>query len=143
MDLRFVELLLKSGANPNYVVEEHEDLKGRSYFATSPLLKATQFSLVLVKLLIRSGADPNIKIGKYKVSALKSAVSGYDKFVITNYLIDSGKVNVHDPLFINGRDTNYIQHYIKTYMNGEEEVAERRLLLEKLEKLGVNFSEKK
>ncbi|MFV0531912.1 MAG: hypothetical protein ACK5MD_10815 [Flavobacteriales bacterium] len=46
IDLRYIDLLLQYGANPNYVVEENlTDEKGHSYVATSPLIEASKLDL--------------------------------------------------------------------------------------------------
>ncbi|EIM72006.1 ankyrin [Nitritalea halalkaliphila LW7] len=79
IDLRYVKLLLKYGANANYTVEEdHTDEKGRSYMATSPLMEASKLDLEMVKLLIKAGADPHKKVKTKSKNSLFIDINGYE-----------------------------------------------------------------
>lgn len=115
---QYAELLLKYGANPNYVLEEDfTNEEGNYVMAASPLTRASGLDLSIVKLLISNGANADKRVGGE--IPLASAVSSR-KFDIIWYFIDTLKVDVHQPMQINDKDTLYIQDYIKLYMPFEE-----------------------
>lgn len=165
IDLRYIELLLQYGADPNYTVEEDlTDEKGRSYMATSPLMEASRLDLAMVKLLIKAGADPYKKLKQNQETPFASSVlsGNYD---ISNYFIDSLKVDVKQPMAVviqkpsNKLVEFYIQDYVvnkflKAKLIGDKEEMERLKsenpkmeeanqagweFIEKLESMGVDF----
>ncbi|WNJ17203.1 hypothetical protein [Pontibacter sp. G13] len=167
IDQRYPELLLKYGADPNYAVErDFTDELGYFQHATSPIMEAVQYEIGLVKLLIQYGADPHKGIEQNKAIPLKSAITGFrNKFVVSNFLIDSLGVDVHQPLCevlrqpSNQLVTFYIQDYavnkftqaqlmkdsakvaklIELHPGIKEANNERWAFIEKLQKLGVDF----
>lgn len=165
IDLRYIELLLQYGANPNYVVEENlTDEKGRSYMATSPLMEASRLDLGMVKLLIKAGADPYKKLEQNQKTPFSQSLSG-NKFDIANYFIDSLKVDVKQPMAIviqkpsNKEVEFYIQDYVvnkflNAKLTGNTEEMERLKkenpkmeeanqegweFIQKLKSMGVDF----
>lgn len=159
IDLRYIELLLQYGANPNYTVEEDfTDEKGHYHMATSSLMEASKLDLELVKLLIKAGVDPYKKLKQdEKTSFANSALSGnYD---ISNYFIDTLNVDVKQPMRVRKNDSLYIQDYIvnkflKAKLTGNKEEMEKLKsenpkmeeanqagweFIEKLESMGVDF----
>lgn len=148
-DNRYVELLLKHRADPDYAVEEEfTDQKGHHHMATSPLIKASSLNLELVKLLIKNGADPYKKIGIKKISPFKEALES-SKFDIINYFIDTLKVDVFAPLYIREKDSLFIQDLAVNKLTlaklrGEnveigEANKERWEFIKKLQGIGVDF----
>lgn len=148
IDLRYIELLLEYGANPNYVVEEKiTDEEGISYMPTSPLIQASSLSLDMVKLLIKAGADPYKKLKENQKAPFSESLSG-NKFDIIYYFIDSLGVNLKEPLYVvNQKPSNeivefYIQDYIEIhmgYVEGTEAYIKKQQLIQKLESMGVDF----
>ena len=163
IDLRYIKLLLKKGANPNYAVEEDfTDEKGHYQRTASPLIEASSLDLSMVKLLIKAGADPHKKLAQYQESALRSAL---DKIEIANYFIDSLNVNVKEPLLIikqedSGKilvyhiqdfvvnefilakirgDKKEIAEFKKESVGIEEANSKKWKLIQKLDSMGVDF----
>lgn len=150
IDLRFIKLLLKKGANPNYVVEyDFKDTLQNYHMATSPIYEASAIDLNMVKLLIQSGANPYKKLNQNKSSPFSNSLKGFkNKFEIINYYIDTLKVDVKEPMcIVNRESTNeqvelYIQDYISKFMSYEkksEGFEEKQKLINKLESVGVDF----
>jgi ankyrin repeat protein len=164
-DLRYLEVLLKFGADANYTIEnDFVNEKGYHVLATSPLMEASTLDLELVKLLVRYGADPNKKLGDKQISAFSQAVRRGNIDII-NYYIDSLKADVHQPMSVvfkkpgNTKVTYYIQDYVvnrftKAKLMGNNDEVERLkdsyegieeanhnlwLLIMKLERMGVDF----
>lgn len=137
-DLRYMQLLLDYGADPNYAVDEEIiDEYGVNQEPITPLMKASTLSFDMVKLLLKYGADPYRKVGRHKTSAFRSSFMGNpDREVIINYYIDTLKVDVKEPFFIrdNG-DTLYIQDYVNRFIHDES----RERIIRKLEGMGVDF----
>lgn len=138
-DLRYMQLLLDYGADPNYAVEEeiiNDD--GVHQKKTSPIMEASTLSLDMVKLQIKYGVDPYKQIGKNKESAFGRSIyyGNINKYEIINYYIDSLNVDVKAPIYVRANgDTLYIQDYIK-----KDSHDPRMLELKvKLEKMGVDF----
>jgi hypothetical protein len=102
IDLRFIELLLQKGADPNYAIEKNfVNEKGNRNFATSAIHKASKLDLGMVKLLIEYGADPYKKLEQYQNSPFYEALTGFgNKIEICNYFIDSLGVNIKEPLAV-------------------------------------------
>lgn len=95
---KYVELLLSLGANPNYALEKnYTDEKGRSYFASSPLIEASKIDLEMVKLLIRYGANPLVRLDSNAVSPLSTALLAM-KYDIAIFYIDSVKMDLSEPV---------------------------------------------
>lgn len=165
IDLRYIELLLQHGANPNYIVEENlTDEKGRSYMATSPLIEASKLDLEMVKLLIKAGADPYKKLKQNQKAPFSNSLAG-SKFDIANYFIDSLRVDVKEPLsvVIQQPSNKLVEFYIQDYVmnkflkakltnniaemenlkkenpNIEEANREGWEFVQKLESMGVDF----
>lgn len=165
IDLRYVELLLQYGANPNYTVEEDfTDEKGHYQRGTSAIHEASRLDLGMVKLLIKAGANPYKKMEKNQKTPFLQSLSG-NKFDIANYFIDSLKVDVKEPMAIviqkpsNKEVEFYIQDYVvnkflKAKLTGnademkklkkenpkmEEANQEGWEFIQKLESMGVDF----
>jgi hypothetical protein len=142
IDNRYIELLLQYGADPNYVIEnDFTNEKGYSIRATSPLVEASSLNLEAAKFLIKHGADPNKRIGKSQSIGLTSALS-MRKFEIINYYIDTLGIDVHQPIQIRKNDTLFVQDFVKKFMNfkeGSEGYEQRQKLVQKLERMGVDF----
>jgi len=151
IDLRYIELLLASGADPNYTVHNrHTDEKGRSYWPTSPLIRASKLDLEMVKLLINAGADPHKRLEYDNSTTFTASLTGFkNKFEIINYYIDSIGVDVFEPLAVVTRRPGnevvkyYIQDFIDRYpyKPGTESYIKKQELISKLENMGVNFDE--
>jgi hypothetical protein len=161
IDLRYIELLLQFGANPNYMVEDDfTDKKGHYHMATSPLIEASKLDLKMVKMLIKAGADPYRKLKKNQETPFTSSLRGFkNKFKIASYFIDSLEVEVTQPLSVIDNDSLYIQDYVvnsflkarlmdnieemrklkKENPNIEEANRENWAFVQKLEKTGVDF----
>lgn len=167
IDLRYIELLLKYGANPNYSVEEDfTDEKGHYQRATSAIHKASRIDLGMVKLLIKYGADPYKKLKQHQDPPFYEALTGFgNRIEISNYFIDSLKVNIKEPLAIfENKETKkknvlYIQDvvvnkFLKAKLNGNTEEMEKLKeenpniekanqkdweFIQKLEKMEVDF----
>lgn len=144
IDNRYIQLLLQYGADPNYAIEEDfVDEKGHHHYATTALMEASRINLDMVKILIRGGADPYKKLGSRERTPFSIAIVGNkDRFIISNYYIDSLKVDVHKPMNIRGKDTIYIQDYIRKYMaykEGTESDNKKIEFIKKLESMGVDF----
>jgi hypothetical protein len=114
IDLRYIELLLKYGANPNYVVEEDfTDEKGHYQKATSPLMEASKLDLGMVKLLIKAGANPYKKLKQSQQTPFYAALTGFkNKVEISNFYIDSLKVNLSEPVAIFEDEETSMQNII-------------------------------
>lgn len=165
IEAKYVALLLAKGANPNYAVEkDFVDKKGHSHMAKSSLTEAAKLNLELVKLLIKAGANPYKEFAHDGKTPFGSALRGFkDKFIISNYFIDSLKVDVFAPLYKGTEDSLYIQDYVinkytKAKLNGDKKtltnlISENKdidianqegwLFIKKLESLGVNFKDYK
>ncbi|MEO1413564.1 MAG: hypothetical protein AAFW73_27065 [Bacteroidota bacterium] len=92
-------------------------------------------------MLIKHGADPNKKLGKRQLALLGEAI-GASKFDIIDYLIDDIGLDVNQPMRVRKNDSLFIQDYIKKFMNyqeGSEGDKNKQKLIEKLERLGVDF----
>ena len=165
IDLRFMDLLLQKGANPNYVLEkDFTNEKGICQRATSAIHQASGLDLDMVKLLIRYGADPYHKLEQYKHPPFYNSLLG-SEFDISNYFIDSLKVNIKEPIFIVLQEPEnkvveyYLQDeivtkYTKAKLKGDtptierlekenpeigEASQERWKFIKKLESMGVDF----
>ena len=163
-DNRYIELLLKYGADPNYAVEnDFTNEKEHRIQAKSPLMEASTLDLEAVKILIENGADPHKKFDDQSTGFTKAVRRG--KIEIMNYYIDSLKVDVHQPMRIvirkpkNDKVTYYIQDYIvnkftkarlmgdtdemlkfkREYEGIEEANEELWQFIKKLEGMGVDF----
>lgn len=152
IDLRYISLLLKYGANPNYVVEnDFTDKEGNYYMATSALHEASMLDIAMVKILIKAGANPYKRIEQNQSTPFSSALKGFkNKFEIINYYIDSLDVNVKAPLSIVNRQPSnelvelYVQDYINkffAYEQGTDGYIKTQKLIKKLESKGVNFKD--
>ncbi|MEL6639562.1 MAG: hypothetical protein AAFR05_22640, partial [Bacteroidota bacterium] len=67
---------------------------------------------------------------------------GASKFDIIDYLIDDIGLDVNQPMRVRKNDSLFIQDYIKKFMNyqeGSEGDKNKQKLIEKLERLGVDF----
>lgn len=164
IDKRYVEGLLKYGADPNYAVDKHFiNDKTHRIMATSPLMEASSLDLDIVKMLVKNGANPNKKLDDQSTGFSRAVRRR--KIDIINYYIDSLGVDVHQPMRVvtrkpsNKEVTYYIQDYIvnkytkakligdvaemerlKKQNAGIEEANERLWqLIQKLESMGVDF----
>lgn len=164
-DNRYVEELLRYGADPNYAVEEDfTNEKGYRIRATSPLIEASKLNVEAVKLLIAHGANPNKRLAENQATGFSVAVRR-GKIDVINYYLDSLGVNVHQPMsIVNRKPKNekvkyFIQDYIvnkftkarlmgdtaeierlKQENEGIEEANEELWqLIQKLEDMGVDF----
>lgn len=165
IDLRYIKLLLEKGADPNYVVEyDFIDDERNNHMATSPLHEASSLDLKMVKLLIKAGAFPNQKLKQNQRTPFSNSVS-FGKYDISNYFIDSLKVNIHEPMAVIMQNNSnevvelYIQDEVvnkftlakikgdkkaienlkENYKKIEEDNSERWMFIQKLENLGVDF----
>lgn len=137
-DLRYMQLLLDYGADPNYAVEEeiiNDD--GVHQEQISPLMKANTLNLDMVKLLIKYGADPYKRVGENRINPIRNAFWGnHNKYEIIDYYIDTLEVNIKDYIYITtNKDTLYIQDMINKRLHDPKMLE----LKEKLEKMGVDF----
>lgn len=164
IDNRYVEGLLKYGADPNYSVDEDFITEnGDRVVGKSPLIEASSLDLETVKMLVNGGADPNKKLADQSTGFSKAVRRG--KVDIINYYIDSLAVDIHQPMRVVTRKpsnkdvTYYIQDYIvnkftKAKLKGdvtemerlknqnagiEEANEELWQLIQKLERMGVDF----
>lgn len=121
IDLKYIKLLLRKGAHPNYVIEnDFTDDQGNYHTATSALIEASTLDLSIVKTLIKAGADPYKKLNQNSKSPFSNSLQGdsSNKFEVANYFIDSLKVNLEEPIAIysqqpsNKEVTIYIQDEI-------------------------------
>lgn len=165
IELKYIQTLLKYGADPNCRLEEDIiDIKKRHHFASSPLAKAARLDINLVKTLVRGGADPKLKLKQNQSSAFSNALES-SKFDIINYFIDSIGVDLKIPLFVVSQkpDNKVVEYYIQDYVvnkyihayifNETEKIDEyKRInpqieeankegirLVNKLEKMGIDF----
>lgn len=165
IDLRYMELLLQKGANPNYALEkDFTNEKGIYQRATSAIHEASKLDLGMVKLLIKYGADPYKKLEQHQNPPFYHSLSGTE-FDISNYYIDSLKVNISEPLAIfENEDTKkknvvYIQDvvvnkFLKAKLQGNTAEMERLKsenpkieeanqngweFIQKLERMGIDF----
>ena len=139
-DLRYMQLLLEYGADPNYAIEEDfVNVLGHSQHIASPLILASDLNLDMVKLLIKYGADPYKRLGQSQSTGFESALMGnINKYKIINYYIDSLHIDVKAPMYIRPiGDTLYIQDYVRKFSFEKEE--EGLEIKRKLEKMGVDF----
>lgn len=172
LDLRYIKLLLDKGADPNYAVEnDFTDQEGNYHMATSPLHEASQIDLKMVKILINAGADPFFKLEQDQSTPFSNSLQGgsNNKFDVANYFIDSLNVNLTEPISIHlqqptnaevlfyiqdeivntftlakiNNNTREIDKLIKENSAIEDVNAERWKLIEKLERLGVDFKNHK
>jgi hypothetical protein len=102
IDLRYIHLLLQKGANPNYALErDFTNEKGIYQRATSAIHEASKLDLGMVKLLIKYGGDPYKKLAQYQNPPFYNALTGFgNRIEISEYFIDSLKVNINEPLAI-------------------------------------------
>jgi len=102
IDLRYVDLLLQKGANPNYALEkDFTDENGIDQRATSAIHEASKLDLRMVKVLIKYGADPYKKLNQYQNPPFYEALTGFgNRIEISEYFIDSLKVNINEPLAV-------------------------------------------
>lgn len=165
IDLRFIELLLQKGANPNYALEKNfTNEKGIYQRATSAIHEASKLDLGMVKLLIKYGADPYKKLEQYQNPPFYESLSGTE-FDISNYYIDNLKVNINEPLAIfeiedtKMKNVVYIQDvvvnkFLKAKLQGNTTEMERLKsqnpkiteanqkgweFIQKLERMGIDF----
>ena len=165
IDLRFIELLLQKGANPNYALEKNfTNEKGIYQRATSAIHEASKLDLGMVKLLIKYGADPYKKLEQYQNSPFYESLSGTE-FDISNYYIDNLRVNINEPLAIfeiedtKMKNVVYIQDvvvnkFLKAKLQGNTTEMERLKsqnpkiteanqkgweFIQKLERMGIDF----
>lgn len=123
IDMRYMELLLQKGANPNYALEKNfTNEKGIYQRATSAIHEASKLDLGMVKLLIKYGADPYKKLEQNQNPPFYDALIGFkNKIEISNYFIDSLNVNLKEPIAIfeieNTKKKNvlYIQDVVMKY----------------------------
>lgn len=114
IDLRYIELLLQKGANPNYALErDYTNEKGHYQRATSAIHEASSLDLGMVKLLIKYGADPYKRLNETYDTPFKESFKNGD-FEISNYFIDTLKVNPKDYVENNVNGNWGIQDYIVT-----------------------------
>jgi ankyrin repeat protein len=166
---QYAKLLLEYGADPNYAVEEDfTNEKGHHIMASSPLMKASNFDLEAVKLLIKYGADPNHKL-KQNQSTPFSKAAQRGKVEIINYFIDSLRIDIHQPMSVVTQkpDNEIVTYYLQDYLvnkyclarlrgntielerlrqdNNQIDEANKELweLIEKLEKIGIDFKNHK
>ena len=112
LDNRYAKLLLEYGAGPDYAVEyDFTNEKTRYVVAASPLMRASALDLDLVKTLIQYGADPFRKLGERERSLFAAALLA-PNFDIIYYLIDSLKMDVHQPMSIRSKDSIFIQDFV-------------------------------
>ena len=164
IDNRYLEELLKYGADPNYAVEEDfTNEKGHRIRAKSPLTEASTLDLETVKTLIDNGANPNKKLADQSTGFARAARRG--KIDILNYYIDSLQTDVFQPMRVltrkpsNKKVVYYIQDFLvnkftkarlmgdvaemerfKNQHEGIEEANEELWqLIQKLESMGVDF----
>lgn len=165
IDLRYIDLLLQKGANPNYTFEkDFTNEKGIYQRATSAIHEASKLDLGMVKLLIKYGADPYKKLEQHQNPPFYESLSGTE-FDISNYYIDSLKVNIKEPLAVfENEDTKkknvvYIQDvvvnkFLKAKLQGDTAEMERLKsenpkievsnekgwkFIQKLEQMGIDF----
>jgi hypothetical protein len=102
IDLRYIDLLLQKGANPNYALEkDFTNEKGIYQRATSAIHEASKLDLGIVKLLIKYGADPYKKLEQHQNPPFYEALTGFkNRIEISEYFIDSLKVNINEPLAV-------------------------------------------
>lgn len=102
IDLRYMDLLLQKGANPNYVLEkDFTNEKGIYQRATSAIHEASKLDLRMVKVLIEYGADPYKKLKQHQNPPFYDALTGFgNRIEISEYFIDSLKVNINEPLAV-------------------------------------------
>lgn len=167
IDLRYMELLLQKGANPNYALEKNFiNEKGIYQRATSPIHEASKLDLRMVKLLIKFRADPYKKLDQYKNPPFYEALRGFgNRIEISEFFIDSLKVNIKEPLAIfedevtKKKNVIYIQNvvinkFLKAKLQGNTTEMERLKsenpkieeanqkgweFIQKLESLGIDF----
>lgn len=167
IDLRYIDLLLRNGANPNYAIEK-EKINEKGYYqlgtSTSAIHEASKLDLGMVKLLIKYGADPYKKLEQNQNPPFYESLSGTE-FDISNYYIDSLKVNIREPLAVfENEDTKkknviYIQDvvvnkFLKAKLQGNTADMERLKsenpkiekanqngweFIQKLERMGIDF----
>ena len=167
IDLRYIDLLLQKGANPNYALEKNFTNENGIYQrATSSIHEASKIDLGMVKLLIKYGADPYKKLDQYQNTPFYEALSGFgNRIEISEYFIDSLNVNISEPLAIfENEDTKkknviYIQDvvvnkFLKAKIQGntaeivrlkseypkiEEANQNGWEFIQKLERMGIDF----
>ena len=167
IDLRYIELLLERGANPNYVVDtSFNDFKGHNQSATSAVHEASGLNLNMLKLLINYGANPFIKLNENYRLPLYSAFFGNKNTIsIVNYFIDSLKVDVNETLMkvVSEPSKEVLEYkiqdcitnkYLRAKISGDTMALERQLkenpkleiennerweFIKKLESRGVDF----
>jgi ankyrin repeat protein len=102
IDLRYMDLLLQKGANPNYALEkDFTNEKGIYQRATSAIHEASKLDLRMVKVLIEYGADPYKKLKQHQNPPFYDALTGFgNRIEISEYFIDSLKVNINEPLAV-------------------------------------------
>lgn len=102
IDLRYIDLLLRKGANPNYTLEkDFTNENGIYQRATSAIHEASKLDLGMVKVLIKYGADPYKKLNQYQNPPFYEALTGFgNRIEISEYFIDSLKVNINEPLAV-------------------------------------------
>ena len=167
IDLRYMELLLQKGADPNYALEKNfTNQKGIYQRATSAIHEASKLDLGMVKLLIKYGADPYKKLEQYQNPPFYEALTGFkNRIEISNYYIDSLKVNINEPLAVfeiedtKEKNVVYIQDvvvnkFLKAKLQGNTAEMERLKsenpkieaanqkgweFIQKLERMGIDF----
>lgn len=98
-DSKFVELILKSGANPNipYCAKEIKGQTSPIECGTSPLMYSISRGMEKTNLLLEAGADINYKTKTDKTAAIKALMN---KSIDTAYeLIVVRKADVYEPFF--------------------------------------------
>lgn len=145
IDLRYIELLLQYGATPNYTLEEDfTDEKGHYQRGISAIHEASRLDLGMVKLLIKYGADPYKKLKQNQNPPFYEALTGLgNRIEISDYFIDSLKVNIKEPLAIfeneetKKQNVLYIQDVVMKYtVNSyvEAKIKQNELTINQLEK---------
>lgn len=165
IDLRYIDLLLQKGADPNYALEKNfTNEKGIYQRTISAIHHASNLDLGMVKLLVKYGADPYKKLEQHQNSPFYESLS-WKQFEISNYYIDSLKVNIKEPLAVfENEDTKkknvvYIQDlvvnkFLKAKLQGNTNEIKRLKsenpqieeanqkgweFIQKLERMGIDF----
>ena len=138
-DIKFLELLLKQGGNPNDL-ETGERRKGNTVRDT-PLLAAIGGrgnSLPRVELLVESGADIDFK-NEFSVNALSEALT-LDKLNVVLYLLNKG-IDFRQVISSNeGRDYFiWDKLRFKLYPLGSNDFQKKQEIIEFLKGKGIDY----
>jgi ankyrin repeat protein len=139
---KYIKKLLKSGANPNYLIQNGFTNKNGGYvIPISPICKASTMSLKIVKMLIHYGADYLEPAGGDTPLGFAVKARNFD---IVYYYIETLKVDLNKPVAIINMKyqdeikTYYIKDYIKKYMkftNGSSSYIKTDNLINKINSL--------